>query len=227
MIRVRMNFAVSCFLAGALAFASPAFAQEDRLREQLEDARSRIQQLQAERSALENRIRALETDLEASETRASAMQASVERGQEQLRELDEAVRQRTSLAANAQAQINAARREAAQARQAYEQLFAQAQAMQGRFDTQNALLDIAEEKNKALVTIGESILADYEEQTFGGRLLAREPLTQLYKVRLENEFQDFRDQVMDQRFVPEAEAGRLNAGAPESALQGGEGGSPD
>ena len=192
------------FLIGALALATPVAAQEDRLREQLEDARNRIQQLQAERAALEGRIRSLESDLEASETRSQAMQASVERSRGQIEELNAAVAQRTNIAASAQAQINAARRQAAEAQQAYAQLLAQTGAIQGQFESQQAIIKLAEEKNQALVETGKAILADYEEQTFGGRLLAREPITQLYKVRLENEFQSFRDQIMDLRFVPEA-----------------------
>ena len=208
----RKTVRVLCVAAGALAIIAPAYAQEDRLREQLNDAQNRIQQLQAERSSLESRIRALESDLEASETRAQAMRASVERSQGQIQELNEAVAQRTNLAANAQAQINQARREAAQAQQAYEQLLAQARMIQEQFEAQEGLIEFATEKNEALVEIGDAILADYEEQTFGGRLLAREPLTQLYRVRLENQFQEFRDRIMDQRFIPEAARRALEAG---------------
>ena len=211
-------YALSLVVASA-ALVAPALAQEDRLREQLDDARNRIQQLQAERAALQTRIRALEADLESSETRAQAMQSSVERSRGQIEELNEAVAQRTNLAANAQAQINAARRQATEARQAYAQLLEQTTAIQARFESQQAIIALAEEKNRALVETGKSILADYEEQTFSGRLLAREPITQLYKVRLENEFQSFRDQIMDLRFVPEAARQEIDLKAREAAAE--------
>ena len=199
-------------VVAVLVLAGPAAAQEDRLRQQLSDAIARVQTLQAENARLEGRIRALEDHLNASQSRARALEGSVYRAQSQARELVAAVEERAGLAANsreriAQAQRQAleARREAAAARSALAALQEQTEPMRQSFDRQAGLIEIAKQKNEALVSIGEEIVVALEQQCFGARLLAREPVTQLYRVRLENEIQDFRKKVSDQRFFPQTE----------------------
>ena len=221
-----MSILTKCAALAALAVAAvaPAAAQEDRLRQQLSDATARIQTLQAENARLEGRIRTLEDSLNASEERARALEGSVNRAQTQARDLVAAVEERTDLAANAQQRIAQAqrqaveaRREAASARAELASLQTETQAMRQTFDRQNGLIEIAREKNEQLVSIGEEIITALEDQSFGARILAREPVTQLYRVRLENEIQAFRKDVTDQRFFPETEVIEEPAEAAEEA----------
>ena len=74
-------------------------------------------------------------------------------------------------------------------------------------------LVIAAQKNRELADIGEAIIVDYEKMDLGKRVAAREPLTQLYRVRLENKLQEFRDQIAAQGFYPERELEALRAPA--------------
>ncbi|ATQ44596.1 hypothetical protein [Caulobacter mirabilis] len=66
-------------------------------------------------------------------------------------------------------------------------------------------LQVAAERNRELVAIGKAILKDYEDMGLGKRTAAGEPLTQLYRVRLENKLQGFEDQIAAQRVFPERE----------------------
>lgn len=68
-------------------------------------------------------------------------------------------------------------------------------------------LVVAAGKNRELTEIGEAILTDYEKMDLGKRVAAREPLTGLYRVRLENKLQEFRDQIAALGFYPEKELG--------------------
>jgi prophage DNA circulation protein len=73
-------------------------------------------------------------------------------------------------------------------------------------------LAIAAEKNRELTEIGEAIIADYEDMDLSERAAAGEPLTQLYRVRLENKLQEFQGQIAAQGFYPEKELDNLRAG---------------
>ncbi|OYW44776.1 MAG: hypothetical protein B7Z08_06140 [Sphingomonadales bacterium 32-68-7] len=64
-------------------------------------------------------------------------------------------------------------------------------------------LGVAADKNRALQAIGEEIIVSYEQMTLGKRALTGEPFTQLYRVRMENELQDYRDKVAQLGFYPE------------------------
>ncbi len=207
-----------------LAATAPASAQEDRLRQQLASATARIQQLQAEKVRLEDRIRALESSLNAAEQRADALEASVNRAQSQARDLSAAVEQRANLAAGAQQRVAqaqrqalAARREAAAARSELAALRSETEAMSRNFARYQGLVEIAREKNERLVAIGREIIDALEAQTFGDRVIAREPVTQLYRVKLENEIQAFRRELSDQRFFPQTEVVDTDTPQPEAA----------
>ncbi|WP_417318343.1 hypothetical protein [Erythrobacter aureus] len=72
-------------------------------------------------------------------------------------------------------------------------------------------LAIAEEKNRELVQIGEAIIADYENMDLGRKIAAGEPLTQLYRVRLQNKLQEYQDQIAAQGFYAQKELDQLQA----------------
>lgn len=61
---------------------------------------------------------------------------------------------------------------------------------------QNTVAD-RERRNLELYEVGKEILDRYENFAFGKALLAREPFTGLAKVRLEEQVQDYKDQLTD------------------------------
>jgi len=65
---------------------------------------------------------------------------------------------------------------------------------------------IEAKKNRELRELGDAIIADYEKMDLGKKMAATEPLTGLYRVRLENKLQEFSDQVAALGFYPERDA---------------------
>jgi hypothetical protein len=81
---------------------------------------------------------------------------------------------------------------------------------------QNTVAD-RERRNLELYGVGTEILERYENFAFGKALLAREPFTGLAKVRLEEQVQDYKDQLTD-GMVRESDPVTTNATAtPEAA----------
>ncbi|AJP71138.1 hypothetical protein [Sphingomonas hengshuiensis] len=110
-------------------------------------------------------------------------------------------------------QRNAQLRElAARIREMEAQVAAGREAVKERENARKALV-IAAQKNRELVEIAEAILDDYQKMDLGKRVAAREPLTQLYRVRLENKLQAFHDEIAAQGFYPQRELDALQAPA--------------
>ena len=72
-----------------------------------------------------------------------------------------------------------------------------------RAEAARAALDLAAERNRELAEIGAAIIDDYEDMSLGRRAANREPLTGLYRVRLENKLQAFEDELAQARLYPE------------------------
>jgi len=79
---------------------------------------------------------------------------------------------------------------------------AEADRLTARVEAAEKALGVASTKNQSLVTIGEEIIADYEKMRLGKKIGGREPLTQLYRVRMQNELQSYRDKIAELGFYP-------------------------
>lgn len=88
---------------------------------------------------------------------------------------------------------------------------AAAEASVKELENSRKALAIAAQKNRELAEIGEAIIVDYEKMNLGKRVGSQEPLTGLYRVKLENKLQEFRDEIAAQGFYPEKELGALQA----------------
>lgn len=99
---------------------------------------------------------------------------------------------------------------------AAEQRIAELEAKAAEADATRKALDVAAVRNRELVAIGKQILDDYETLDLGRKTAAREPMTQLYRVKLENKLQQFEDEIAARRVFPEREieAARQPAAAP-------------
>lgn len=95
--------------------------------------------------------------------------------------------------------------------QGMEARVAAADAALGERENSRKALQIAAQKNRELAAIGEAIIADYEKRGLGSRIGSGEPLTQLYRVKLQNKLQEFQDQIAAQGFYPEKELETLQA----------------
>ena len=83
---------------------------------------------------------------------------------------------------------------------------AAARSATGQIEASRKAITIAADKNRELRELGDAIIADYEKLGLGKKMAASEPLTGLYRVRLENKLQEFSDQVAALGFYPERDA---------------------
>jgi len=97
---------------------------------------------------------------------------------------------------------------------AAEQRIAELEVKAAEADTAKRALQNAAVRNRELVTIGKAILKDYGDMNLGKKAASGEPLTGLYRVRLENTLQKFEDEISAQRVFPERE---LQTAAPRAA----------
>lgn len=97
---------------------------------------------------------------------------------------------------------------------AAEQRIAELEVKAAEADTAKQALQTAAARNRELVTIGKAILKDYGDMNLGKKAASGEPLTGLYRVRLENTLQKFEDEISAQRVFPERE---LQTAAPRAA----------
>jgi hypothetical protein len=96
---------------------------------------------------------------------------------------------------------------------AAEQRIAELEVKAAEADTAKQALQNAAVRNRELVTIGKAILKDYGDMNLGKKAASGEPLTGLYRVRLENTLQKFEDEIAAQRVFPERE---LQTAAPRA-----------
>lgn len=97
-------------------------------------------------------------------------------------------------------------REMSEKMRAMEAEVAAARSATGQIEASRKAISIAADKNRELRELGDAIIADYENMGLGKRMAATEPLTGLYRVRLENKLQEFSDQVAALGFYPERDA---------------------
>lgn len=97
-------------------------------------------------------------------------------------------------------------REMSEKMRAMEAEVAAARSATGQIEASRKAIAIAADKNRELRELGDAIIADYENMGLGKRMAATEPLTGLYRVRLENKLQEFSDQVAALGFYPERDA---------------------
>jgi len=88
---------------------------------------------------------------------------------------------------------------------------AEAQSVTRELEISRQALLIAAQRNADLVAIGEEIIADYERMNLGDRAANGEPLTGLFRVRLENKLQEFQSQIAALGFYPQKELDALAA----------------
>jgi len=88
---------------------------------------------------------------------------------------------------------------------AAEQRVAELEAKAGEVDAARKALQVAAVRNRELVGIGKQIIKDYEGMTLGRKAASGEPMTQLYRVKLENTLQTFEDEIAARRVFPERE----------------------
>lgn len=173
--------------------AARAQSIEERLRDQLRATVNQLHQLQDDEAALQaQKAQAdqerdqLKSELAAANAKAAAARSHVNTAE--TRQLQDEVSQYKDAAA--QAAGTAQKSQADQTR------------LESDLADAKALVGACEAKNAALLKTGNAILDTYENFDVGDALGANEPFIQIKRVELENEAQDYDDQLRSGKFFP-------------------------
>jgi uncharacterized protein YPO0396 len=195
--RAHFSQAKFAFALGLLCtvFAAPASAQslEDRLRDQLRSTLNELHEAQDQQAVLQAAKTAAEQERDALKAQLAAAKAQV------------------THAGQSAASSRAFEMEIAKYKVAYTQAAGNAQQAKADHDTlQSGLADaqkqlgLCEDKNAALLKLGNEILAAYENFDIGDAVGANEPFIGAKRVELENIAQGFGDRLHDGKFNPGA-----------------------
>lgn len=164
----------------------------DRLREALRNATSQNRSLEDQRNAAQTRITKLEAD-------NAALKTQLDRVRAQLKQLQQDYKQAVN-------EFNERLEERNQTLEKWKEAYTQAavvartkDAERARFEEEanafKASTKTCTDKNRELVKVNKQILADYKNVTLGDALLAKEPVTGLWRTRVQNKLQDYDEKI--------------------------------
>jgi len=180
-----------------LGAAAPAAAQDDevaRLRMQLRTVTLQLRQAQDDQAALQAQKISAEADRDKAKKELAAVQAQLGHLRHDTSRAD-AIAGDLAKTKNALAKAGAA---SAQEKADREKLQAAAA------DTESTL-GLCEAANARLLAVSREILKAYDDTDFFDSVMAREPVTKLKRVELENIAQDYRDRIDQGAFRPKPE----------------------
>jgi chromosome segregation ATPase len=181
-----------------LASSGVAFAQSetDRLREALRQAIAQTRTLEDERNALQAKLAGADRDKANLKAQIEAAQAETKKAQKQYRDAVEEFNNRLAERDATLDKWKSAYEEAANVARSKD-------AERAKFETAatacEASVKSCRGKNSQLVKIDRELLRRYADVNFGDKLVAREPLIAVGRVRIQNQLQDYTDKILDQK----------------------------
>lgn len=198
--------AASLVLSAALANAQEdQAAVEAKLRESLRGAMLQLRNVEAERARLDAEVTALKAQSERQIKDLSAkLDEALKRSAEEKTAADKTVAEQAKKLEAEQARTAAFAASLEKWKAFYHQITDIARAKETErlrlldksLQLEHKVAD-RERRNLELYETGKEILERYENYAFGKALLAREPFTGLAKVKLEEQVQDYKDQLDD------------------------------
>jgi len=187
-----------CLVVVAALASGKAFAQSetDRLREALRQAIAQTRTLEDERTALQGKLSSAERDKTNLKAQIEAAQAETKKAQKQYRDAVDEFNNRLAERDATLDKWKSAYEEAANVARTKE-------AERAKFETEatacEASVKSCRSKNTQLVKIGRQLLRRNADIHFGDKLVAREPVIGVGRVRVQNELQDYTDKILDQK----------------------------
>jgi chromosome segregation ATPase len=184
-------FALPLVLLPVFAGVASAQSSDDPLRERLRQVTLQLRQVQDDQATLQAQKAAAEHERDEAKKQLAAAQA----------ELARTKHQGTRVVA-VQQDLAKTRDALAQATTSVQQSESERDKLQANATNTRTLLTACESKNAELLKVGHEILDAYSKFDFGEALGANEPFTQLHRVELENQTQDFEDRIDNSRYDP-------------------------
>jgi chromosome segregation ATPase len=181
-----------------LASSGAALAQSetDKLREALRQAIAHTRALEDERTALQAKLAAADRDKANLKAQVEAAQAETKKAQKQYRDAVEEFNNRLTERDATLEKWKTAYEEAANVARSKD-------AERAKFESEAtacaASFKSCRGKNALLVKIDRELLRRNADIHFGDKLVAREPMIAVGRVRVQNQLQDYTDKILDQK----------------------------
>jgi chromosome segregation ATPase len=181
-----------------LLSSSASFAQSetDKLRDALRDAMAQQHSLEDQRVALQTQLADAAREKANLKAQVDAAQAEIKKVKEQYRQAVNEFNKRLGERDDALEKWKSAYDEAASVARTKD-------AERAKFEAQAAALDASYKscrgKNTELVKLDRDLTRRYASVTFVDKILAREPVTGLKRVQVQNELQDYTDKILNQK----------------------------
>lgn len=186
---------LSSFLAASVSAWAQQPSETDRLRDALRSAIAQTRGLEDQRNALTARV----TE---AERKSKDLQAQLDAAKAEAKKADQDQRQAVS-------DFNARLEERNAALDKWKDAYGEAATVARAKDAERAKFEAESkdfqgrnktctERNGRLAAVGRELLERYRNVHFSDRLLAREPVTGIKRVEVQNVMQDFNDKILDE-----------------------------
>ncbi|PZA13601.1 hypothetical protein DNX69_04395 [Rhodopseudomonas palustris] len=184
-----------------LAWAGPALAENEtaRLREALRSATAQVRSLEDQRAALQAKLTATEQERDTAKKQNTALRAEVKEVNQAYRQAVKDFNDRLAERDDTLEKWKSAYAEAASVARAKD---AERAKFEGEAKAFRASTKSCEAKNGKLVKISNDVVTKYEAMDPLEKVLDHDPLFGMQRVQHQNQAQDFRDQILDQKAKP-------------------------
>jgi chromosome segregation ATPase len=190
---LKLIVAATIVLAPTVALADN---ETDRLREALRSATMQTRALEDQRTALQAKVAEAERATAKAREEVDVAKAEIKKIEKEHREAVEEFNQRLTERDQTLDKWKTAYEDAANVARAKD---AERAKFEGEATAYKASTKSCVTKNGALVKAGREMVQRYRQVTLGDVIVAREPVTQLRRVELQNQIQDDGDKILDQK----------------------------
>ncbi|MGP9814503.1 hypothetical protein ACTZWT_23575 [Rhodopseudomonas sp. NSM] len=192
-----------CFVAGlglAVVLVGPAQADETaRLREALRSATAQVRSLEDQRAAIQAKLTTTEQERETAKKQNTALRAQVKEAEQAYRQAVKDFNDRLAERDDTLEKWKSAYAEAASVARTKD---AERAKFEGEAKAFKASTRSCEAKNGQLVKISNDVVTRYEAMDPLEKVLDHDPVFGLQRVQHQNQAQEFRDKILDQKAKP-------------------------
>lgn len=191
-----------------LAVMPAAFAQtaslESRIRDQLREARTQLQDLQAQQSQWAAEKAALEKERDEAKQAAEAARAGAKNATGLSPEANRAIAAERQKREAAEAELQRGKADAGSAAVALRTAEAERTRLAKALDAAKGQVDACTARNVQMYRVGQEVISAYENIDMADVVASRQPFAAKARAKLENAAQSFGDRLYEQRFDPRA-----------------------
>jgi len=191
-----------------LAVLPPAFAQtaslESRMRDQLREARSQLQDLQAQQSRWAAEKAALEKERDEAKQEAESARTAARKPAGMSQEATRAIAEERQRREAAEASLQRGKADMDASGVALRTAETERARLARELELAHGQVDACTARNVQMYRVGQEVIAAYENIDMGDVVSSRQPFAAKSRVKLETAAQSFGDKLYEQRFDPRA-----------------------